>query len=1363
MPRPDQFNETVESFHNYKERLDCFFVAHDTPTAKQSAVLLSSIGPKVYGTLRSLTAPDLPSSKTYGELCKALEDHFNPRPLEIVERYKFHLRQQQQSESISEFIAAIKKLSEHCNFGDTLLVSLRDRFVCGLKDVMIQKRLLLEADLTFDRATNIALAMETAQHDAVELQGHASAPSTSALNAIGARSTKNKTKQQTSTVSFPPCPSCGKTNHRRSDCFHKDSICKHCFKRGHIQLVCRSPIQPKQGNSNLRSASATWKPFKQTRSRPKVHEIEAETDVEQFTLDMYNIGSGDASRKIMLDVTIDTIPTKMELDTGSAISIMTIMDYKNIFQKEPTLLPTPVNLRTYTGEIIRPLGTTQVNVDIDNQQKLLQLYILKKGSNPIFGREWLREIKLNWPEIKKIESTQYTATALQEQFKAVFQDGIGKIKNMEATLHVKDGSAPKFMKARPVPFAIKPKVEKALDDLEKQGIISKVSHSDWATPIVPVIKKSGDIRICGDFKVTINPVLEVEQYTLPRLDDMMASLEQGKKFSKIDLRQAYFQLPLSEESKRLTTINTTKGLYVFNRLVFGITSSPAIWQKTIDQIVQGLPGILVNQDDMIISGKSEEDHHKNLCMVLQRLQDSGIKANLSKCSFYQDEVIFCGIKVSNKGLHKTEDKIKAIQDAPTPKNKSQLRSFLGLANYYHKWLPNSAHICKPLYDLLQNDAPFVWSNRCQTAFQTIKSMIASDLVLNHYDPSLPLKLATDASPYGLGAVISHVTDEGEKPISFASRTLSKAEQKYSQLDKEALAIVWAVKKFFFYLCGRHFTLVTDHQPLKYIFSPDKGIPAMSAARQQRYAVFLSGFDYSIEYRNSEANANADSLSRLPLQDQGEITEEDTDDLFYKEILETTPISASMIATESRHDPVLSKVIHYVSNDNWPNQVLHELRPFQIIRHELSIHQNCLLWGHRVIPPSKFRNSILESLHSGHLGMMKMKNLARNYFWWPGMDKDIETTAKSCNGCAMSQPDPLLSPLHPWQWPSKPWQRIHIDYAGPFLGQMFLIAIDAHSKWAEIIPASCTTSTTTINILSTMFSRYGIPEHLVSDNGPQFVSDEFKCFTRGNGIRHIRSSPYHPATNGLAERMVQSFKSAMKSAMQDKGNVHTKLARFLLAYRNAPHATTGETPASLMFGRKLRTKLDLALPNIKERILNSQNDQVMSHSQAKLRIFDIGDKVLARDYRGHQRWQPGIIHSNTGSRTYEVEIAPGTLWHRHSDQIVHNSANIKPAAPGVSLPPTIYRMPEPTSPAPESPQLDQFPPQIMLYPKINRANAAKETTTWQTRPSLSVSDQDAHERAPVRGENVSPQEHHKNNTPYKTRSGRSVRKPDKYTS
>ncbi|GFR63427.1 hypothetical protein ElyMa_001894800 [Elysia marginata] len=358
-----------------------------------------------------------------------LQSHYCPKPLEIVERFKFHKRSQETGENVADFIAAIKRLSEHCNFGAVLQTTLRDRFVCGLRDEAIQKQLLQERDLTFEGATNLALAMEMANRDAHDL--HSSADKS--IHKIGIKTpgtgqTGTPTpRNQSSRPSFPSCLSCGKTNHKRSNCYFKDATCNKCHKKGHIQTVCKSG------------------------------------------------------------------------------------------QNQNKFLPR-------------------------NQNKFLP-------------------------------------------------NGIGNVKGIQGTLIFKENFQPKFCKARPVPYALKKKVEQELDNLEKQGIISSVRHSDWATPIVPVLKANGDVCLCGDYKTTVNPNLEAEKYTLPPMEDMLAQLEQGVTFSKIDLRQAYLQLPLDDASKTITTINTSKGLYTYNRLPFGVASSPAIWQKTTDTILQGLSGV----------------------------------------------------------------------------------------------------------------------------------------------------------------------------------------------------------------------------------------------------------------------------------------------------------------------------------------------------------------------------------------------------------------------------------------------------------------------------------------------------------------------------------------------------------------------------------------------------------------------------------------------------------------------------------------------------------------------------------------------------------------------------------------------------
>ena len=407
---------------------------------------------------------------------------------------------------------------------------------------------------------------------------------------------------------------------------------------------------------------------------------------------------------------------------------------------------------------------------------------------------------------------------------------------MKASLTLKENAQPKFCKARPVPYALKERVEKELERLESEGIIQKVDHSDWATPIVAVPKGDNSVRICGDYKVTVNPQLEVDQYPLPKIQDIFASLAGGQKFTKIDLRQAYNQLEMNENSKSYLTVNTHKGLYSYNRLVFGIAASPSIWQRTMDQVLKDIPNTSCILDDIIITGKSDEEHLKTLETVLHRLQDYNLRAHVDKCSFFRKEITYCGHKINANGLHKTQEKIEAVINAPVPENVTQLRAFLGLVNYYSHFLPNMASVLHSLYQLLKKDKKYTWTTTAQNAFDTVKEMITSDTVLTHYNPELPLKLACDSSSYGLGAVISHVMENGEeRPTAFASRTLNAAEKNYAQIQKEALSIIWGVKKFHCFLFGRKFTLVTDHQPLISIFGPKKGIPATTAARLQRYA------------------------------------------------------------------------------------------------------------------------------------------------------------------------------------------------------------------------------------------------------------------------------------------------------------------------------------------------------------------------------------------------------------------------------------------------------------------------------------------------------------------------------------------------
>ena len=360
--------------------------------------------------------------------------------------------------------------------------------------------------------------------------------------------------------------------------------------------------------------------------------------------------------------------------------------------------------------------------------------------------------------------------------------------------------------------------------------------------------------------------MKVNAYPIPRIEDLFTAMSGGLVFTKLDLSHAYLQLVLDESSREYLTINTHKGLYEYTRLPFGVSSAPSIFQRTMENLLQGIEKLAIYIDDILITGRTEEEHLCNLDEVLQRLEEAGMRLKEKKCTFMAESVEYLGYRISKEGLHHpTDEKVRAVTLAPEPTNVSELKAFLGLINYYGKFLPNLSTVLEPLYRLLQKRTLWAWQKEQQAAFNKAKALLKSSRVLVHYDDSKKLVLLCDAFPVGLGAVLSHIEEDGtERPIGYASRTLTPAERKYAQIDWEALAIVYGVKRFHQYLYGRSFVIYSDHKPLMYLFDEHRGIPMTASARVQRWALTLSGYSYSIAHCLGTKLGNADGLSRLPL-------------------------------------------------------------------------------------------------------------------------------------------------------------------------------------------------------------------------------------------------------------------------------------------------------------------------------------------------------------------------------------------------------------------------------------------------------------------------------------------------------------------
>ena len=390
-------------------------------------------------------------------------------------------------------------------------------------------------------------------------------------------------------------------------------------------------------------------------------------------------------------VVVNGAPLRMEIDTGATLSLISEATYRRLWSAEraPPLSSTNVRLRTYTGEGLKVKGSASVTVECNSQQEDLNLLVVEGSGPSLLGRDWLSVIRLDWNELRQLHAigTSTDSSALKAMLlrrEKLFASGLGTIKGVKASLLVHDNAQPYFAHPRKVPYAIRGKVEKELSRLESQGIIEPVRFACWAAPLVPVLKKDGNVRICGDYKLTVNKAAKVDSYPIPLIDDLFASLAGGKLFSKLDLVHAYQQLLLDDTSKELVVVNTHKGLFRYNRLPFGVAAAPAIFQRTMESILQGLPNVCVYLDDILVSGTSEADHIQNLEAVLERLEDAGVRLKREKCEFLLPEVVYLGHKITARGLQPTNEKIKGGREGGRGGREGPIECLYTMLSAYHK-------------------------------------------------------------------------------------------------------------------------------------------------------------------------------------------------------------------------------------------------------------------------------------------------------------------------------------------------------------------------------------------------------------------------------------------------------------------------------------------------------------------------------------------------------------------------------------------------------------------------------------------------------------------------------------------------------
>ena len=623
-------------------------------------------------------------------------------------------------------------------------------------------------------------------------------------------------------------------------------------------------------------------------------------------------------------------------------------------------------------------------------------------------------------------------------------------------------------------------------------------------------------------------------------------------------------------------------------------------------------------------GPDQKSHDKNLELTLSRLEGKGFTLNREKCIFSVPELVFFGFKISANGLAPDERKVEAVKNARPPKNAAEVRSFLGLVNYCARFIPNFATLAEPLRKLTRSDTEWVWGEIQQDAFDRLREALTSDCVVAHYDQTADTELKVDASPVGLGAILLQRSKGVVRPVAYASRTLTDVERRYSQTEKEALAVVWACERFHIYLYGKQFTLYTDHKPLEIIYSPKSKPPP----RIERWALRLQPYQFNIVHMAGKTNP-ADVLSRLPLDNQPFRERSIAEEYINYVTMNAVPKALTLeeIASATKADPILQQVECCLNGAEWPDTP--ELKPYKRVKDELCASNGVILRGSRIVMPSTLWQATLSNAHEGHQGVVRTKQMVREKVWWPGIVNQVETMVKACLPCQSVADKPTAEPLRPTEMPGKPWQEVHIDLCGPFpSGESLLVCEDACTRWPEVAILRSTTSAAIIGHLRKIFAVHGLAEKVVTDNGANLVSEEFENFLLTHGIKHRKVTPYWPRANAAVERFNRTIEKAIRTAHAEGKDWRTDMYTFLLNYRATPHATTGMSPAFLHLGREIRTKVPqvktqmtkdlstaLQTAQVKDRQAK-QNTKAYADKRNRASPSDIkpGDKVLLQQAR-----------------------------------------------------------------------------------------------------------------------------------------------------
>lgn len=766
-------------------------------------------------------------------------------------------------------------------------------------------------------------------------------------------------------------------------------------------------------------------------------------------------------------------------------------------------------------------------------------------------------------------------------------------------------------------------------------------------------------------------------YPMPTMDKLAVRMAGAKFFSKLDIKSAYFHVELDEESRDLTTFMTSRGPMRFTRLAFGVNCAPEAFQKIMEDLLRGCEGVAVFIDDILIHAPSIQKLRERTAAVTAEIKKNNLTLNDDKCVYEKTEVEFLGFRIDANGMRPTDDKIKDVENCERPISATQVRSFLGMVTFMGSFIENLSELTEPLRKLTGKNQFFTWGKEQERAFEEIKDVVANHVkTRGFFNGNDETWLCTDASPVGLGAVlvqegINMVTGEKKKRIiAFASKALTKTEATYPQTQREALAAVWAVEKFHFYLIGREFHLVVDHQPLAYIFKGEGHNNKRATTRAEAWAQRLGTYRFDVEVVKGEDNI-ADYLSRksllnkIPFNDQNGRNELGALTVQVNPLMRNDyqAVTNKEMREASEKDEVFAKVREALSAGEWPK----ELQRYAAFKDELRIQEGLILRGRQIVAPAAMRGRLMRAAHLGHPGSVSMKRTLRSSVWWPRIDADIEEHVKQCMGCTVvSKCDPP-EPMIRTELPEEPWDFIAIDFHSPnSLGVKLLVVVDYFSRMICLRIMKETDAERTCDQLEDLFITFGYPAVIKSDNGPPFQSRKFKDWADSRDIKIVHSTPAAPWMNGEVESQMRGIGKNLTIAVAQKKNWKVELDKYVFAYNRRVHPVTGEKPLELFYKRKVRDLMP-ADRNVEQSgpVLGEVRDKDKlekfrgkvvgdNRRRAKVSELAVGDTVLMEN-RPASGLQPRfsivpfkIVEKKGGTVT--IESKDGQIFRRSTCQV-----------------------------------------------------------------------------------------------------------------